>query len=136
MSLLHISEKNHESADRWLVEHGRFSIFIATYIQFFYSVIALAAGTLKMKASSFFLSTSAGYSLKYVFLECVGFYDIYIFTSTFDYRQNSLHFAADFIFCLRCSLSRKNFGVACFWSEKWLRVIWNSWKRERRTPDA
>jgi membrane protein DedA with SNARE-associated domain len=90
LSLLRISEKNIEAADKWVVEHGHFSIFISTFIPFFYSVISLAAGTLKMKASAFFLASSAGFGLRFVFLEGVGYYSLYIFTASFDYSQRTL----------------------------------------------
>jgi membrane protein DedA with SNARE-associated domain len=90
LSVLRISEKNIEMADKWLVEHGKFSIFISTFIPFFYSVTSLAAGTLKMNSVAFFLSSSAGFGLRFVFLECVGYYSIYIFTASFDYSQRTL----------------------------------------------
>jgi membrane protein DedA with SNARE-associated domain len=90
LSLLRISEKNLETADKWLVEHGKFSIFLSTFIPFFYSVASLAAGTLKMNVVEFFLSSSAGFGLRFVFLECVGYYSIYIFTASFDYSQRTL----------------------------------------------
>jgi len=90
LSLLRISEKNIETADKWLVEHGKFSIFISTFIPFFYNVTSLAAGTLKMKPVAFILSSSAGFGLRFVFLEGVGYYSIYIFTASFDYSQRTL----------------------------------------------
>jgi len=90
LSLLRISEKNIETADKWLVEHGIFSIFISTFIPFFYNVTSLAAGTLKMNSVRFFLSSSAGFGLRFVFLEGVGYYSIYIFTASFDYSQRTL----------------------------------------------
>jgi len=90
MSLVCISEKSLEMADKWLVEHGIFSTFIATFIPFFYSVVSLAAGTLKMKSVAFLLSSAAGFGLRYVFLEGVGYYSIYVFTSSFDYSQITL----------------------------------------------
>jgi membrane protein DedA with SNARE-associated domain len=90
LSVLRISEKNIEMADKWLLEHGKFSIFISTFIPFFYSVTSLAAGTLKMNSVAFFLSSSAGFGLRFVFLECVGYFSIYIFTASFDYSQRTL----------------------------------------------
>jgi len=92
MSILRISEKNVEEADKWLGEHGLFSIFVSTFIPFFYSVISLAAGTLKMKSVAFLLSSAAGFGLRFVFLEGVGYYSIYIFTASFDYSQRTLFF--------------------------------------------
>jgi membrane protein DedA with SNARE-associated domain len=89
-SLLRISEKNIETADKWLVEHGYFSIFISTFIPFFYSAISLAAGTLKMKPVAFILASAAGFGLRFVFLEGVGYYSIYIFTASFDFSQRTL----------------------------------------------
>ena len=90
LSLMRISEKDIEVANKWLVDHGHFSIFISTFIPFFYSVAALAAGTLKMKAGRFFLASTAGFGLRFVFLEYVGYYSIYIFTASFDYSQRTL----------------------------------------------
>jgi membrane protein DedA with SNARE-associated domain len=93
LSLFRISEKDIETADKWLVEHGKFSIFISTFIPFFYSLASLAAGTLKMNVAGFFLSSSAGFGLRFAFLECVGYYSIYIFTASFDYSQRTLFFS-------------------------------------------
>ena len=92
LALFRISEKNIEIADKWLVDHGKFSIFISTFIPFFYSVTSLAAGTLKMNSVGFFVSSSAGFGLRFVFLEGVGFYSIYVFTASFDYSQRTLFF--------------------------------------------
>ena len=92
LSFLRISEKNLEKTDKWLIEHGKFSIFISTFIPFFYSAASLAAGTLKMKATEFFLSSAAGFALRFLFLEAMGFYGIYVFTSSFDYSQRTLFF--------------------------------------------
>jgi membrane protein DedA with SNARE-associated domain len=85
-----IREKDIEVADRWLIDHGHFSIFMATFVPFFYSVASLAAGTLKMKVANFFLSSAAGFGIRYVFLEYIGFYGIYVFASSFDYSQRTL----------------------------------------------
>jgi membrane protein DedA with SNARE-associated domain len=85
LSFFRISEK-------WLMDHGKFSIFISTFIPFFYSVTSLAAGTLKMNWVGFLVSSSAGFGLRFVFLEGVGFYSIYIFTASFDYSQRTLFF--------------------------------------------
>jgi membrane protein DedA with SNARE-associated domain len=93
LSHLRMSEKSIETADKWLVEHGKFSIFISTFIPFFYSAASLAAGTLKMNATGFFLSSSAGFGLRFAFLECVGYYSIYVFTASFDYSQRNLFFS-------------------------------------------
>lgn len=90
LSLLYISEKSLEAADKWIVKHGVFSIFLSTFIPFFYSAVALTAGVTKMKPSAFFISSFAGYGLKYVFLEAVGYYSIFIFTISFDYSQRTL----------------------------------------------
>jgi membrane protein DedA with SNARE-associated domain len=90
LSLFHMSEKDLEMADKWLVEHGKFSVFISTFIPFFYSLASLAAGTLKMSVAGFFLSSSAGFGLRFAFLECVGYYTIYVFTASFDYSQRTL----------------------------------------------
>ena len=90
LSLMRISEKDIEVADKWLVDHGHFSIFISTFIPFFYTVASLAAGTLKMKAGRFLLASTAGFGLRFIFLEYVGYYSIYVFTASFDYSQRTL----------------------------------------------
>jgi len=90
LSLIHISEKDLEVADKWIMNHGHFSIFIATFIPFFYGVAALAAGTLKMKRAVFLGASLIGFGLRFIFLEYIGYYGIYIFTSSFDYSQRIL----------------------------------------------
>jgi len=85
-----IREKDIDLADRWLIDHGHFSIFMATFVPFFYSVASLAAGTLKMKAVPFFLYSAAGFGLRYVFLEYIGYYGVYVFSAHFDYSQRVL----------------------------------------------
>lgn len=103
LSLLYISEKSLEAADRWILEHGMFSIFLSTFVPFFYSAIALTAGTMKMKPSRFFLSSFAGYGLKYVFLEAVGYYGVFVFTISFDYSQRTLFFLLLILTCVYVS---------------------------------
>jgi membrane protein DedA with SNARE-associated domain len=90
LSYFGISEKTLESAEKWLVEHGKFSIFISTFIPFFYTVTSLAAGVLKMNAVKFLLATAAGFGLRYAFLEFIGYNSIFIFTASFDYSQRAL----------------------------------------------
>jgi len=90
LSLIHVSERDLEVADKWLVEHGHFSIFIATFIPFFYGIAALAAGTLKMNRAIFIGASLVGFGLRFVFLEYVGYYGIYVFTFSFDYSQRIL----------------------------------------------
>lgn len=90
LSFFHISEKDIEVADAWLMQHGRFSIFTSTFIPFFYSVASLAAGTLRMNAIAFLLTSTAGFGLRFAFLEYIGYSSIYIFSSSFDYSQRAL----------------------------------------------
>jgi membrane protein DedA with SNARE-associated domain len=90
LALFRITEKDIEVADRWLVEHGHFSIFMATFVPYFYSLASLAAGTLKMKAAPFFLSSTAGFGIRYVFLEYIGYFGVYIFAVSFDYSERGL----------------------------------------------
>jgi membrane protein DedA with SNARE-associated domain len=90
LSYIHIYEKDIEAADKWLAEHGRFSIFISTFIPYLYSVTSLAAGTLKMNAVAFLLASSLGFGLRYVFLEYIGYHSVYIFAASFDYSQRTL----------------------------------------------
>ena len=83
---------------KWQIDgwpnHGKFSIFISTFIPFFYSVTSLAAGTLKMNAGRFFLASTAGFGLRFIFLEYIGYFGIYIFTASFDYSQRTLFSSA------------------------------------------
>ncbi len=90
LSYVDISEKDIEAADRWLAEHGHFSIFISTFIPYFYSVTSLAAGTLKMSAVRFVLASAVGFGLRFAFLEYIGYHSVYIFTASFDYSQRTL----------------------------------------------
>jgi len=91
-----IREKDIEVADRWLISHGHFSVFMATFVPFFYSVASLAAGTLKMRAAQFLVYSAAGFGIRYAFLEYIGYYGVYVFASSFDYSQRVL-FAGLFI---------------------------------------
>lgn len=90
ISYFGISERSLESAEKWLVEHGKFSIFISTFIPFFYTVTSLAAGVLKMNAGKFLLASAVGFGLRYVFLEFIGYNGIFIFTASFDYSQRAI----------------------------------------------
>jgi membrane protein DedA with SNARE-associated domain len=99
-----ISEKTIGTAEKWLGEHGKFSIFISTFIPYFYTVTSLSAGTLKMKAGEFILSSAAGFGLRYAFLELIGFYGIFIFTSSFDRSQIVLIASVLFFACLYAAL--------------------------------
>jgi membrane protein DedA with SNARE-associated domain len=92
LSYFHITEKDIELADDWLVEHGRFSIFTSTFIPFFYTIASLAAGTLKMNAASFMILSVAGFGIRFAFLEYMGYSSVDIFTSSFDYSQRGLFF--------------------------------------------
>jgi membrane protein DedA with SNARE-associated domain len=92
LSYFHITEKDIEVADGWLLEHGRFSIFTSTFIPFFYTVASLAAGTLKMNTTSFMILSIAGFGIRFVFLEYVGYSSIEIFTASFDFAQRGLIF--------------------------------------------
>jgi membrane protein DedA with SNARE-associated domain len=92
-----ITENDIEVADRWLFNHGQFSVFMATFVPYFYSVVALAAGTLKMKAVQFMVYSAVGFGLRYAFLEYIGYKGVYIFSAPFDYSQRAL-FAGILIF--------------------------------------
>ena len=59
LPLVRKAEEDVKVADDWLAEHGKFSVFISTFIPFFYSLTSFAAGTLKMGAVAF-LVDSAG----------------------------------------------------------------------------
>lgn len=90
LSYFGISEKTLGSAEKWLVEHGKFSIFISTFIPFFYTLISIAAGVLKMNAVKFFLASAIGFGIRYAFLEYIGYNSIFIFTASFDYSQRAI----------------------------------------------
>lgn len=90
LSYFRISEKDIEAADRWLIRHGKFSIFISTFVPYFYSVTSLAAGTLRMNPVAFFLASFAGFGLRFTFLEYVGYSSINIFAPSFDYSQRAI----------------------------------------------
>lgn len=85
-----ITENDIGVADRWIGEHGKFSIFISTFIPFFYSVVSLAAGTLRMSFVDFLLSSAAGFGVRYAFLEYIGYKSVFIFTVSFDYSNRGL----------------------------------------------
>jgi membrane protein DedA with SNARE-associated domain len=85
LPLFMMSERELQVADRWVDEHGRFSVFISTFIPFFYSAVCLVAGTLRMAAVPFLLSCAVGFGLRYAVLEYAGYYAVYIFTASFDY---------------------------------------------------
>jgi membrane protein DedA with SNARE-associated domain len=87
LSYFGISEKTLESAEKWLVEHGKFSIFISTFIPFFYTVTSIAAGVLKMSPAKFLLASAEGFGLRYAFLEYIGYSSVFVFTASFDYSQ-------------------------------------------------
>jgi membrane protein DedA with SNARE-associated domain len=93
-----ISENDIQVAERWLTNHGQFSIFIATFIPFFYSVASLAAGTLKMRVARFFLDSAAGFGLRYAFLEYVGYTSVYVFSASFD-NSHAAVFAGVLVAC-------------------------------------
>lgn len=90
LSYVGITEKDIEVADKWIAEHGKFSIFISTFIPFFYSVVSLAAGTLRMSLVAFLLSSTLGFGIRYAFLEYIGYRSVYIFTASFDYSHRNL----------------------------------------------
>ena len=90
LSYFRIYEKDIEAADKWLAEHGRFSVLISTFIPYFYSITSIAAGTLKMNVVEFLLASAAGFGLRYAFLEYIGYHSVYIFTASFDYSQRTL----------------------------------------------
>lgn len=92
LSFFRITEKDIEAADRWLVRHGRFSVFISTFIPYLYSVTSLAAGMLKMNPVAYSLASSAGFGLRFAFLVYVGYAGINIFSPSFDYAQRAIFF--------------------------------------------
>ena len=87
LSFFRITEKEIKAADGWLEEHGKFSVFVATFVPFFYGVAAVAAGTLRMGWAAFMLDCVLGFGLRYGFLEWVGYYGVDVFSSSFDYSE-------------------------------------------------
>jgi membrane protein DedA with SNARE-associated domain len=102
LSVFRIREKDIENADDWIFKHGKFSVFISTFVPFFYSVVALAAGTLRMGAAAFLLNSIVGFGVRYAFLEYVGYYGVGIFSYSFDYSARYL-FAALLLLCAPCA---------------------------------
>lgn len=88
-----ITSKDVDRAEGWVIEHGKFSIFIATVIPFFYSVAALASGILRMGAVVFMLDSTLGFGLRYAALEYLGYYSVYVFSPSFDYAQRGVFIA-------------------------------------------
>ncbi|HEY3419004.1 MAG TPA: DedA family protein [Methanomassiliicoccales archaeon] len=89
LAYLRISENSLDSAERRLKEHGRFSVFISTFIPFAYTVSSVAAGLLKMNVIDFMASSAAGFGIRYAILEYIGYSSIFIFTASFDYSQQA-----------------------------------------------
>lgn len=87
-----VKEENIKIAEDWIISHGTFSIFISTFIPYFYSAVALAAGMLKMKFIPYFLSTVAGFGIRYALLEAAGYYGVYILTPEYDYTHRRVLF--------------------------------------------
>ena len=97
LSHFHITERDIEAADNWLVKHVKFSVIISTFIPYFYSVTSLAAGTLKMSPVGFFVACTAGFGLRFAFFEYLGYSSIYVFTASFDYSQRDVFFLVLFV---------------------------------------
>lgn len=97
LARFHITEGEIEAADSWLVKHGKFSIFISTFIPYFYSVTSLAAGTLKMRPIGFFAACVAGFGIRFAFFDYLGYSSIYVFTASFDYSQRWIFFFVLFV---------------------------------------
>ncbi|MGC8561628.1 MAG: DedA family protein [Thermoplasmata archaeon] len=88
-----VKEENIKIAEDWIISHGPFSIFISTFIPYFYSAVALAAGILRMKFIPYFLSTVAGFGIRYAILEAAGYYGVYILTPEYDFTHRNDLFA-------------------------------------------
>jgi membrane protein DedA with SNARE-associated domain len=93
LSIMKIKEGNVEVAERWLLDHGNFSIFMATFIPYFYSVAAFAAGTLKMRVVPYMAATTLGFGIRYALLEYIGYYGVYILSPKYDYSNRDALFA-------------------------------------------
>ncbi|MEM0195125.1 MAG: DedA family protein [Thermoplasmatales archaeon] len=85
-SHMKISDARISVATDWVKRHGNFSVFLATFVPFFYSAASFSAGTLKMRFSSFMIVSTVGFSLRYIGLELIGYYGLYLFTSQYDYK--------------------------------------------------
>ncbi len=68
-----IHEEDVMLADLWIEKHGTFSIFISTFIPYIKTVIALAAGTLKMDLRNYTFSIFLGYFIRFVVLLYIGY---------------------------------------------------------------
>ena len=73
LSAFKIHEEDLMLADLWIEKHGTFSIFISTFVPYIKTVIALAAGTLKMKFANFVISNFLGYFIRFVILLYIGY---------------------------------------------------------------
>lgn len=93
LSYFGIRERDIGVTDTWLQEHGKFSIFMATFIPYFYTAASLAAGTLKMKFYPYMITSTAGFAIRYVILEYLGYYSIFILTPEYDYSHRDLFIA-------------------------------------------
>lgn len=87
-----VKEESVKIAEDWIFAHGPFSIFISTFIPYFYSAVALAAGVLRMKFIPYFLSTVAGFGIRYALLEAAGYYGVYVLTPDYDYKHRAALF--------------------------------------------
>ncbi|MCY0851222.1 MAG: DedA family protein [Thermoplasma acidophilum] len=87
LSYFKITENDLEVADKWIRDHGPFSIFVATFIPYFKNVTSIAAGTLKMNAPWFFLSNFAGFAIRFGLLIYIGYSGVFVLTPSFDYRH-------------------------------------------------
>jgi len=73
LSYFKIHEEDIMVAELWIEKHGTFSIFLSTFIPYVKTVIALAAGTLKMGFVNFVFSNLMGYLIRFVILLYIGY---------------------------------------------------------------
>ncbi|MCW6169176.1 MAG: DedA family protein [Thermoplasmatales archaeon] len=86
LSAFKIHEEDLMLADLWIEKHGTFSIFLSTFVPYIKTVIALAAGTLKMNFTKFLISNFLGYFIRFVVLLYIGYGSFRILLVIFEGR--------------------------------------------------
>ncbi len=97
LSAFKIHEEDLMLADLWIEKHGTFSIFISTFVPYIKTVIALAAGTLKMKFANFVFSNFLGYFIRFVILLYIGYGSFRIMLVIFEGRFFVYFIVADIV---------------------------------------
>ncbi|MEM3498000.1 MAG: DedA family protein [Conexivisphaerales archaeon] len=108
LSYFKIGEKELQVADKWLENHGQFSIFISTFIPYFRNVTSLAAGTLRMNSVYYFIVNLVGYLIRTLILLYLGYAGLDALTPSFDYNYRLPLFISAIIASLVLALTVLN----------------------------